>query len=203
MTPLTLPPNPAPRRHRRFAMVRAALLALCALLAAPASHAAGDAPPAPAATARQQRIIVLPFEFFDTSIDQRPQLLKWQADWLRSMPGQFEQALRNAAPGVRMLDTPAVRRDERELAGDYAHPSSCGPCLLRLGRSAGADYVLSASVRKVSDLILYLQARLIDPRRGSVVGDYTLEVKADNRTMWRRAAQHLARQVARSLAAAG
>jgi hypothetical protein len=201
MPPLTLQPNSAPRRHRCFAMVRAALLALSALLAAPASHAAGDSPPA--AAARQQRMVVLPFEFFDTSIDQRPRLLKWQADWLRSMPAQFEQALRKAAPGVRMLDTPGVRRDERELAGDYAHPSSCGPCLLRLGRSAGADYVLSASVRKVSDLILYLQARLIDPRRAAVVGDYTLEVKADNQTMWRRAAQHLARQVARSLAAAG
>lgn len=188
-----LPQQPhAPRRSQvRAPLVLCTLLAACAL-AAPASRAAAVAPEA-------TRLVVLPFEFFDASIDQRPQLLRWQQAWLRGMPRQFEQALQRADPGVRVIDTPRVRSDERALAGDYAHPSTCGPCLLRLGRRADADYVLSASVRKVSDLILYLQARVIDPRRGTVAAQYLLEVKADNADMWRRAAQHLARQVAHRL----
>jgi Uncharacterized protein conserved in bacteria (DUF2130). len=47
----------------------------------------------------------------------------------------------------------------------------------------------------VSDLIIYLQAQLIDIPRRQVVGQYLLEVKADNGTMWRRAAHRLAQSI--------
>ncbi len=161
--------------------------------------AAALLPQAVAHAAAAPRVAVLRFDFYDTSIDHRAALLGRQQQWLRRLPRQFGRALQAAAPGVRIAGGPAWLRQERSMASDYEHPNTCGPCVVRAGRAAHADYVLAGAVRKVSDLILYLQARLVDPRTRTVVAQYLLEVKADNGTMWRRAAQHLARQVAHTL----
>ena len=168
------------------------LLVAAALLPEGGARAAAPSVAAPS-------VAVLRFDFYDTSIDHRAALLSRQQQWLRRLPRQFDRALQAAAPGVRIAGGPAWLRQQRAMASDYAHPNSCGPCVVRAGLDAHADYVLAGAVRKVSDLIVYLQARLVDPRKRSVVAQYLLEVKADNGTMWRRAARHLARQVARTL----
>ena len=174
------------RRLASLLLVAAALLPEGAARAAPPSAAAPS-------------VAVLRFDFYDTSIDHRAALLSLQQQWLRRLPRQFGRALQAAAPGVRIAGGPGLLRQQRAMAADYEHPNTCGPCIVRAGRAAHADYVLAGAVRKVSDLILYLQARLVDPRNRTVVAQYLLEVKADNGTMWRRAARHLARQVARTL----
>ena len=144
-------------------------------------------------------IVVLPFDFYDSSIDQRPIILQAQERWLRALPKQVTLGLKGSAR-LRVMDRDVTRAAMHKLAVEYAHPTSCGPCLLELGNKVGADYVLAGQIRKVSDLIIYLQAQLIDVHRRQVVGQYLLEVKADNGTMWRRAAYRLAQDVERSVA---
>lgn len=137
----------------------------------------GQARAAPPRHMTQASIAVLPFDFFDGSIDQRPVIVQAQERWLRALPRQVTLRLKRSAR-LRVMDRDVTRAAMHKLAGEYAHPTSCGPCLLELGNKVDADYVLTGQIRKVSDLIIYLQAQLIDVHRRQVVGQYLREVKA-------------------------
>ncbi len=139
-------------------------------------------------------IMVMPFDLFDGSADQRPAILAAQQRALLALPGEVNRALR-AGRRWRVIDNSRVRPGLLALAGDYAHPTLCGLCMLKLGEQAGVDYVVVGQLRKVSDLIIYLQADIDDVRTHQVVDHLLLEVKADNASMLGRAARSLARQI--------
>ncbi len=142
-------------------------------------------------------IMVIPFDFFDGSADQRPAIMAAQQRALMALPGEVSRELR-AARRWHVIDSNRVRPGLLALAGDYAHPTLCGFCMLKLGEQADVDYVVVGQLRKVSDLIIYLQADIDDVRTHQVVDHLLLEVKADNANMLRRAAHSLARQINQS-----
>ena len=146
-------------------------------------------------------IMVMPFDFFDASADQRPAIVVAQQRALLALPGEVDRALR-AGHRWHVIDNSRVRPGLLALAGDYAHPTLCGFCMLKLGEQAGVDDVVVGQLRKVSDLIIYLQADVDDVRTHQVVDHLLLEVKADNANMLRRAARSLARQIDQSKALA-
>lgn len=145
------------------------------------------APAYPASAAARPSIMVLPFDFFDGSADQRPAALDAQTRLLSALPDQVNQALQDGG-NFRVITSRAVRSALQKLQGEYAYPTLCGECMLKLGAEAGADYVVVGQVRKVSNLIIYLQAEVDGVRTHQVVDQVLLEVKADNPTMLRRAA---------------
>ena len=144
-------------------------------------------------------IMVMPFDFFDGSADQRPAIMAAQQRALLALPGEVNRALR-AGRRWRVIDNIKVHPGLLALAGDYAHPTLCGLCMLKLGEQAGVDYVVVGQLRKVSDLIIYLHADIDDVRTRQVVDQLLLEVKADNASMLRRAAHSLAHQIDQSKA---
>ena len=71
-------------------------------------------------------------------------------------------------------------------------------CAVRLGKESGAERVVFGKLIKVSDLIWFLQATLVDTRRGSVVRSEQLELKGNMGQLL----PHGMRSMARRLAAA-
>jgi|GEM_PF-3009828 len=178
------PLNPAAVRLPSLVLALTAALALAAA-AGPRTRAAETNPPG---------ILVLPIETFDGSADQRPFVLAAQRNWVQDAQGELRQAL--AASGrVRLVNDAATRAGLAKLAGEYAYPSSCRSCLTALAHAAGARYIATAAVHKVSDLIIYLGGELDDTATGRPLMSDMLEVKADNDVMLKRAGQALARDM--------
>lgn len=186
------PDASGPTRYRFQPRLLRLLLALMLLTAIRAPAHAASEPVKPS-------IMVMPFDLFDDSADQRPAIVDAQNRWLRELPGQVNQALREGGR-FRVIDNTVVGAGLHKLAGNYAHPTLCGLCMLKLGEKAGAGYVVVGQLRKVSNLIIYLQAEIDDVRTRQVVDQVQLEVKADNAAMLRLAAHRLARKVEHSIA---
>ncbi|MHB1669795.1 MAG: DUF2380 domain-containing protein [Thiomonas sp.] len=145
-------------------------------------------------------ITVMPFDLFDGSADQRPAIIAAQQRALLALPGEVNRALR-AGRRWRVIDNSRVRPGLQALAGDYAPtPRAAWLCMLKLGEQAGVDDVVVGQLRKVSDLIIALQADIDDVRTHQVVDHLLLEVKADNAAMLRRAAHSMARRIDQSKA---
>lgn len=141
----------------------------------------------------------MPFDLFDGSADQRPAIIAAQQRALLALPGEVNRALR-AGRRWRVIDNSRVHPGLQARAGDCAHPTRCGLCMLKLGEQAGVDDVVVGQLRKVSDLIIALQADIDDVRTHQVVDHLLLEVKADNAAMLRRAAHSMARRIDQSKA---
>jgi hypothetical protein len=160
-------------------------LCLLALLAAPRAFAA---PPA---------ILIEPFDFYDSSIDQRPMVLAAQDRWLKAADAALRQGLGGS---LSVIDTRRSRSLIAADAANYAHPSACRSCALDAARKLGARYLFIGSVHKISDLICYMRGELDDARSGKVLLVKSMEVKAATRTMWLRAARAMARSIRHRLA---
>ena len=163
----------------------AMLCCFAVLMAAPADAASPAALPT---------VLVAPFDIFDTSADQRPFVIADEKQWIADATAELSRQL-SASGQVRLIN------DEAALArvtSDYAHPSSCA-CLSAAAREAGAAYVFSGSIHKISDLIIYMGGELDDAQTGKPLMSEMLEVKADNGPMLNRAADAMARLVEQHL----
>jgi TolB-like protein len=155
------------------------------LIAAPAYAASPPALPT---------LLIAPFDQFDTSADQRPFVIADEKQWIADATAQLSRQL-GASGRVRIIsDEAALAR----VTSDYAHPSSCA-CLNAAARDAGAEYVFSGSIHKVSGLIIYMGGELDDAQTGKPLMSEMLEVKADNGLMLNRAADAMARLIEQHL----
>lgn len=155
------------------------------LIAAPA-----DAAPPPALPT----LLIAPFDIFDTSADQRPFVIADEKQWIADATAELSRQLSTSGQ-VRIINNEAALA---RVTSDYAHPSSCA-CLSAAARDAGAAYVFSGSIHKISDLIIYMGGELDDAQTGKPVMSEMLEVKADNGLMLNRAADAMARLVEQHL----
>ena len=157
--------------------------------------------PAHAATpATLPSILVERFDFYDASIDHRPMVIADQKRWLASATARLRHDI-DAGGHARVVGGKAMHEALAAIAGNYQHPSTCHSCALAAARSLGARYAFIGSIHKISDLICYMRGELDDARTGTVLLVTSTEVKADNKTMWLRAARTLAAAVNRKLGA--
>jgi hypothetical protein len=138
------------------------------------------------------------FDFYDASIDQRPVVMADQKRWLNDATARLRQDI-GAGGHARVLRGAAPRKLLAAIAENYQHPSTCRSCALAAARLLGARYLFIGSIHKISDLICYMRGELDDARTGTVLLVTSTEVKADNKTMWLRAARTLAAAVNQKL----
>jgi hypothetical protein len=162
-------------------VLRLALAAAVLAGAAAASKAAG------------RRLLVLDLEIVDTSNEpgdhradhQRRLALARDAIAERiSQLGVYEIADR----GKIAADLAAI------LERQYLH--SCNGCERRLGEGAGADFVLTGVVNKVSTLIMALKVSIRDVKTGELAYMQTFDFRGDTDQSWTRAARYFVDRLA-------
>jgi hypothetical protein len=151
-----------------------------------------------AAAAPRPGILVEGFDFYDASIDHRPVVIADQKRWLKDATARLKQEI-DMAGRVKVIKSPRQRQFLARISRNYQHPSTCRSCALAAARDLGARYLFIGSIHKISDLICYMRGEVDDARTGTVLLVTSTEVKADNKTMWLRAAQALAAKVDRTL----
>jgi hypothetical protein len=165
--------KPGTRRH---SAARIALILIAAgLLAAGDSHAAAQQP--------LKKLLMLEFELIDEQEDLVPFAEK------EARLAMVSQRLREAlikeelydvidsAPVAHLIRTEAARQSLLE----------CNGCELDIAREAGADRVLLAWVRKISNLILNINIEVRDAKTGEVVLGKTLRKSDQTRPPYRAA----------------
>ena len=174
---------------RRGALMAAALLAFAAG-AAPGYARSSSAP-----RTGRPTILVLPFDLFDYSLDQRAAtvipLHRWVAHLAGHISGDLnaDRALDVLAPGIATAALRTVR-------ANYAHPTACRQCVLAVAHRLGADLAVVGQVHKLSNLITYFDIQVDDARTGQVLHVISMRADgADSNTMWKYIAQNIAQRV--------
>ncbi|HQT61446.1 MULTISPECIES: DUF2380 domain-containing protein [unclassified Acidiphilium] len=160
-------------------------LAACAL-----ALIASGAGSAHAATQRPT-VFVAPFDLFDTAADQRPAIVADQQRWLRHAAARIRADL-DRAGRAKAVGTGETLARMKRIDADYDHPSTCTSCLVAAARQAGAGFLFVGTLHRVSDLIVYMKAYLLDVRSGRELMARTFEVKSDDQLMLDRAADRMA-----------
>ncbi len=145
----------------------------------PARADAGEAARAPA------KLAVVEFRMLDTSGEPRDQRARHAAR-LQAMTDQIRAGL--AASGAFRLADPAA-------GGPSAAATPDPDEILAAARAAGADYALLGVVQKMSTLVLWCRASIVDLATRKVVLDRWLTFRGDTDEAWRRAASFLTGEI--------
>lgn len=145
--------------------------------------------------AHRRTILVLPFDLYDFSLDQRPVTVVPLRRWVAAFAGQVSHQLRHDA-ALRVLGGRASAAAFRKVHEDYRHPTTCHACMISIARRAGADMVVIGQVRKLSNLITFFTAQVDDVRTGRVLHDVNMRADgADTDVMWKHIAQSVAHRI--------
>lgn len=144
------------------------------------------------------KILVEPFDLFDTSIDHRAFVLADQKRWLVDAVTAMRSELADNKK-LTVVNGAATERATASALNSYQHPSACRSCAIDAARSAGAQYVFIGSIHKVSDLIIYMRGELDSVGHSQPLMVKSMEVKADNKTMILRAAATMVSAINRNL----
>jgi hypothetical protein len=160
---------------------RIAGLTLCAAAIAHLTIALGSATDAETAGVV---IAVVDFNYVDTSgevLDQRT-----EHDVRLSI---FMSALKDdlAAGGKFRLVVPACRPDPCSRSG--------GSELLKAAKTAGADFLMVGGIHKMSTLVQWAKAEVIDLRNGQIVLDRLFTFRGDTDQAWRRAEEFISNEL--------
>lgn len=148
------------------------LLMLCLLLVAAA------------APARAAKVVILPFAFVNSSLEQtRPEEL----ERLRRIAAMLAEAY--AAHGHELLD-PAPLAAELERISDLR---TCD-CEVDLARRIGADEVVVGWVQKISNLILEISVRARETGEGRVVRSGFVSIRGNTDESWTHGMRMLIRR---------
>jgi hypothetical protein len=172
--------NPGPwHRAARIALT----LGAAGLLAAGGSHAAAQQP--------LKKLLVLEFEVIDEQEDVVP--FPGKEARLAMASQQLREALIreelydviDSAPVAELIRTEAARQSLLR----------CNGCELDIAREAGADRVLLAWVRKISNLILNINIEVRDAKTGEVVLGKTVWMRGNNDRSWQRGIDFMVREM--------
>lgn len=176
------------RARTRLTWVAAALVVLT--LAAVHAGSARNA-----LLTHSQRLLVLPFDLYDYSLDHRPQTVIPLHNWVAGLAGQVARDLPDGA-SIHQLGGVKALAALRKVRADYPHPTECRSCMVAIARRAGADIVVIGQVHKLSNLITYLDVEVDDVRTGQVLHVIHMRADgADTNVMWRHIARNLAGRV--------
>ena len=168
-------------RHRAARI--ALTLAAAGLLAAGVSDAAPQQP--------LKKLLMLEFELIDEQEDVVP------------FPGKearlamASQRLREALITEELYDVIDSTPVAQSIRTEAAHQSllRCNGCELDIAREAGADSVLLAWVRKISNLILNVNIEVRDAKTGEVVLGKTVWMRGNNDRSWQRGIDFMVRDM--------
>ena len=152
----------------------AAVVLVIALMATPfASAASGDE----SADQQPERLLILPFDMVDSSLQGEMNhgpleadvaRLRRTADILRRSLGDRDE--------FELVDPDSVSEKIEEAASSYRYLYECNGCQIDLGKAADADLVMTGWVQKVSNLILN-DATLYDVDTGQSVGGGSVDMR--------------------------
>ncbi len=138
-------------------------------------------------------IAVLDFELIDDTQDKNPETLAAQQKRLALVSEQLRKEL-NQAGLYRVLDNaPAADFIARLRAGQELH--SCNGCELDIGSNLGADFVLTAWVQKVSNLILNLNIEIKNVATGQKVLNKSVDIRGNTDQSWSRGITYMVRDM--------
>jgi hypothetical protein len=166
---------------------RAARIALflgaAGLLAVGQSYAAAQQP--------LKKLLVLEFELIDEQKDIVPFPDK------EARLAMASQRLREALIKEELYDVIDSAPVAQLIRTEAAHQSllSCNGCELDIARKAGADRILLAWVRKISNLILNINIEVRDAETGQVVLGKTVWMRGNNDRSWQRGIDFMVREM--------
>ena len=140
------------------------------------------------ARAAPSQVAVFDFELVDTSLqgevdgprsDEQVRLMR--------TGDQVRKALADSG-GFTVLDIAPVN-----AAAHGSNLQACGGCEVALARQLGADFVITGTVQKVSNLILNINFYLRDVHTGQLVTVMSADMRGNTDESWTRAADYLLR----------
>lgn len=153
-----------------------------------------------AAAGRARTILILPFDLYDFSLDQRPATVGPLHRWVSALAGQVAAHVSHGA-SLRTLGGAKAVAALRKVREDYPHATACRSCMISIARRAGADVVVIGQVHKLSNLITYFDVEVDEVRSGRVLRSLYMRADgADTDAMWKHIAQNLARRVEHAVA---
>lgn len=151
--------------------MRLLLFLLVAILLIPATAQA--APP---------KAAVFPFELIDESLDG--QYLGPSAEEGHRLALASAELRKLAAQdaGYDVLDLGALGSEVERVAPLY----KCNGCEVELARKAGADFAITAAVRKFSNLLLSLHIYVREASSGNLIKMYRIDIRGNTDESWLR-----------------
>lgn len=148
---------------------------------------------APALAQPPARLLVLPFDLVDTSLQAETNGGPSDADTARLQRTErfIRQRLADSDAFELVRPNTAARQAIEQARGDYRYLYRCNGCELDIARAANADLVMTGWVQKVSNLILNINATLRRADSGAVIGTESVDMRSDIDESWRRAARYL------------
>jgi hypothetical protein len=141
---------------------------------------------APASGQTATTIAVLDFDFVDTSGEAQDQRARHEA-----RRRAFGEALRRSLGSAAVLTVVALDCGASPCSARSMTPEE----LFEAARKAGARLILYGGVHKVSTLVQWVQAQVVDVEKNLVVDDRRLTFRGDADESWRRCEEYLARQI--------
>jgi len=107
-------------------------------------------------------------------------------DVLRRTRALADGIRRAVAAGLRykLVDAEPFAEKFAELADGQAHLHTCQSCIVEFGSVAGADYVLTGWVQRVSNLIINFNVKIYDVRSGQLVDGGSIDIRGNTDKTW-------------------
>ena len=129
-------------------------------------------------------VAIVDFNYIDTSGEVRDQRAEHEARL-----SVFMNTLKNdlAASGKFRVIVPACRPDPCSRSSRSE--------LLKAAHAAGADFLLVGGIHKMSTLVQWAKAEVIDLRSGQIVLDKLFTFRGDTDQAWRRAEEFISNEL--------
>ena len=163
--------------HNRLRLPRARLIGLTLLLFSPLAAIADS-------------IAVLEFELNDLTLN--PNLLEETERTATLRPLLVEQLSNHY--NITVKENPASAGIEAEKGRGYLFDRPA--IAAKIGREAGADWIVSGRLHKASFLFVYLKAQLINTQTSRVAADFVVEIKGPQKKLTKKGVESLAQQIA-------
>jgi Protein of unknown function (DUF2380) len=141
-----------------------------------------------AGEATAQRVAVFDFELIDTSLEGEARGAR--ADEQTRLSHASDQLRQRLAESGRftLVDIAPIAREAKA-----SNLQSCGGCDVDLAKRVGADLAITATVHKVSNLILNMSIYVRDVSSGTTISVMNADMRGNTDESWRRTLDWLVR----------
>lgn len=170
--------------HAAIWLVAVALVVLPGLALAQAGGPASESAP--------QKLLILPFDMVDSSLQGEMNHGPLEADVarLRRTEAVVRRSL-DAREEFDVIDPAPVQQAIARAQQSYRYLYDCNGCETDIGRAADADLVMTGWVQKISNLIININATLYDVNSGKTVGGGSVDMRGNTDASWRSSALYL------------
>lgn len=134
-------------------------------------------------------VAILDFDLRDLTLN--PQLAEETRRTASLRPMLVEKL--SMAHKIEVLDNPESAALEAAKGQGYLFERP--DVAARIGREAGAEWIISGRLHKASFLFVYLKAQLINTRSGQIAADFVVEIKGQQKKLTQKGIETLAKQI--------